>query len=58
MFGYGDRRCPARKYAVDILTSALIGLLTMPELRLSRDNGKAITYDGPLMSRIRMRSVR
>jgi len=57
MFGYGDRRCPARKYAVDILTSALIGLLTMPELRLARDDGKAITYDGALMSRMRVRFV-
>jgi cytochrome P450 len=57
MFGYGDRRCPARKYAVDILTSALIGLLTMPELQLARDDGKAIIYDGPLMSRMRVRFV-
>ena len=57
MFGYGDRRCPAREYAADILTSALIGLLTMPELRLARDDGKAIIYDGPLMSRMRVRFV-
>jgi hypothetical protein len=55
MFGYGHRQCPAKDYAVDILTSALIGLLTMPELRLARDDGKAITYDGPLMSRMRVR---
>jgi len=55
MFGYGDRRCPARKYAVDILTSALIGLLTLPELRLAHGDGKAIKYTGPLMSRMRMR---
>jgi cytochrome P450 len=55
MFGYGDRRCPARELAVDILTSALIGLLTMPELKLARDAGKAIVYDGPVMSRMRVR---
>jgi hypothetical protein len=55
MFGYGDRQCPAKDYAVDILTSALIGLLTMPELRLARDDGKAIAYEGPLMSRMRVR---
>ena len=55
MFGYGERRCPARKFAVDILTSALIGLLTMPELQLARDDGKAIRYDGPLMSRMRLK---
>jgi cytochrome P450 len=57
MFGYGGRRCPARELAVDILTSALIGLLTMPELRLARGDGKAITYDGPVMSRMRVRFV-
>jgi len=55
MFGYGHRQCPAKNHAVDILTSALIGLLTMPELRLARDDGRAITYDGPLMSRMRVR---
>jgi cytochrome P450 len=55
MFGYGDRQCPAKDYAVEIITSALIGLLILPELRLARDEGKAITYDGPLMSRMRMR---
>lgn len=55
MFGYGTRQCPAREHAVDILTSALIGLLTMPELRLASDDGKAIAYDGPLMSRMRVR---
>jgi cytochrome P450 len=58
MFGYGDRRCPAREYAVEILTSALIGLLIMPgELRLARDEGKAVIYDGPLMSRMRVHFV-
>jgi hypothetical protein len=51
MFGYGDRQCPARHYAVEIITSALIGLLTLPELELA----EPIAYDGPLMSRMRMR---
>jgi cytochrome P450 len=55
MFGYGDRQCPAKDYAVDILTSALIGLLTLPELRLERDDRKAIIYDGALMTRMRVR---
>lgn len=57
MFGYGSRQCPAKDHAVHILTSALIGLLTLPELQLSRDGGKAIEYDGPLMSRFRLRAV-
>ena len=55
MFGYGYRQCPARDYAVDILTSALIGLLTLPRLQLARGEGKAIAYDGPLMLCMRMR---
>jgi cytochrome P450 len=55
MFGYGTRQCPAKDHAVDILTSALIGLLTLPELRLAGEDGKAIAYDGPLMSRMRVR---
>ena len=55
MFGYGERQCPAKEYAIEILTSALIGLLTLPEIRLADDAGKAIEYDGPLMSRMRVR---
>lgn len=55
MFGYGYRQCPARDHAVEILTSALIGLLTLPRLQLARGEGKAITYDGPLMLSMRMR---
>ena len=52
MFGYGERQCPARDPAVEILTSALIGLLTLPELEL-RGN-KAISYEGPLMAHMLM----
>jgi cytochrome P450 len=54
MFGYGYRQCPARDHAVEILTSALIGLLTLPRLQLARGEGKAIAYDGPLMLCMRM----
>ncbi|TQF28678.1 hypothetical protein [Bradyrhizobium sp. UNPA324] len=57
MFGYGYRQCPARDYAVEILTSALIGLLTLPRLQLARGEGKAIAYDGPLMLCMRMRTT-
>jgi cytochrome P450 len=57
MFGYGSRQCPAKDYAVEMMTSALIGLLSLPnsQLRLAREEGKAIVYDGPLMSRMRVR---
>jgi cytochrome P450 len=54
MFGFGTRQCPAKDYAVDILTSALIGLLILPELQLADGGGKAITYDGALMSGMRV----
>ncbi len=55
MFGYGTRQCPARTYAVEILTSALIGLLILPELQLTDRESKAITYDGALMSAMSVR---
>ena len=55
VFGYGDRQCPAKEYALNIITSALVGFLTLPEVRLAHDDGKAIEYDGPLMSRMRVR---
>ena len=55
MFGYGTRQCPARVYAVEILTSALIGLLILPELQLTDRESKAITYDGALMSDMSVR---
>ena len=41
---------PRQDYAVEILTSALIGLLILPELQLTDPESKAITYDGALMS--------
>ncbi|MGA2056152.1 MAG: cytochrome P450 [Bradyrhizobium sp.] len=55
VFGYGDRQCPAKEYALNIITSGLVGFLTLPEVRLAHDDGKAIEYDGPLMSRMRVR---
>ena len=54
MFGYGDRQCPAKHHAVTMLTSALIGLLTLPELRLAGRWGARIRYDGPLICEMRM----
>ncbi|WLB53895.1 cytochrome P450 [Bradyrhizobium japonicum] len=57
MFGYGTRQCPARAYAVEILTSALIGLLILPELQLADRERKAVTYDGALMSGMSVRFV-
>ncbi len=55
MFGYSKRRCPAKDHAVDMLTSAFIGLLTLPELRWADPWGSRIVYDGPMISRMRLR---
>lgn len=55
MFGYGTRQCPAKDYAVEMITSALIGLLTLPKLALASEDSKPILYDGPLMARMRVR---
>lgn len=54
MFGFGDRQCPAKDHAVTILTSALIGLLTLPRLRWADRRGSRIGYDGPMICRMRL----
>jgi cytochrome P450 len=58
MFGFGDRQCPARDHAVTMITSALIGLLTLPELRWADRWGARMRYDGPMISRMRLRQAR
>ena len=52
MFGFGDRQCPAKEEALGILTSALIGVLTLPELRLAGPWGRPVQYDGPMVRRM------
>ena len=55
MFGFGERRCPAMEEALTILTSALIGVLTLPELRLAGPWGRPVQYDGPMVRRMYLR---
>lgn len=55
MFGHGPRQCPAKSQAVEILTSALLGLLTLPRLRWADGFGRRMRYDGPMISRMRLR---
>lgn len=55
MFGHGPRQCPARSQAVAILESALLGLLRLPRLRFADGWGRRIVYDGPMVSRMRLR---
>lgn len=55
MFGMGSRQCPALEPAVEILVSALIGVLTLPRLRWADRWGSRIGYDGPMINRMRLR---
>ncbi|MDM0022165.1 hypothetical protein [Variovorax saccharolyticus] len=57
MFGYGSRQCPARDQSVEMITSALIGLLTLPRLTLADPWGRRIRYDGPLIRRMRVQAA-
>lgn len=54
MFGFGERQCPAKDQAVDILASALIGLLTLPRLDYAGGWSQKIHYDGPMIDRMRL----
>lgn len=50
MFGYGERRCPGRDRAIDILVSAMIGVLSLPRIRQPRwPSPGRMKYDGPMV---------
>ena len=55
MFGYGPRRCIAKDQVVEILVSALAGLLLLPRLKWDRWWKLRIRYDGPTIVRMRLR---
>lgn len=55
MFGAGDRACIAKDHVVEILVSALTGLLILPELRWSHPWGQRLEYDGPAISRMELK---
>lgn len=53
VFGHGQRRCPGHEHAMEILVSALVGLLMLP--RPPRREGRgAQTYDGPVTDHLRL----
>jgi len=52
MFGTGERECIAKKHVVEILVSALTGLLLLPNLRWASRWGRRLEYDGPVISRM------
>ena len=50
MFGYGERRCPGRDRAIDILVSALIGVLSLPRVHQPQwPSPWRMKYDGPMV---------
>jgi hypothetical protein len=55
MFGLGDRSCIAKHQVVAMLVSALAGLLTLPGLRWADPWSSRIAYDGPTITRMRLR---
>lgn len=55
MFGHGSRRCIAREHVVEMLVSALIGLLQLKGLRFADPWWARFRLDGPAIVRLRLR---
>lgn len=55
MFGMSDRACIAQHHVVEILVSALAGLLVLPRLRWADPWFARIKYDGPIICKLRLR---
>lgn len=56
IFGVGMRSCIAREQVIDTLVSAQIGLLQLPELDYADGWWRRIAYDGPIITRMRLRT--
>jgi cytochrome P450 len=54
-FGFGPRRCVGHLHVLEVLVSALTGLLLLPRLRWADPWWTRIRYDGPIVSRMRLR---
>ncbi|HKO69144.1 MAG TPA: hypothetical protein VJU53_15195 [Burkholderiaceae bacterium] len=54
MFGMQERACIARYQVVEILVSALAGLLALPQLKWADPWFSRIKYDGPIISELRL----
>ena len=52
MFGSGERECIAKDHVVEILVSAITGLLLLPNLRWAHRWGRRLEYDGPVISKM------
>ena len=55
MFGLQDRACVAQSQVVEVLVSALAGLLALPQLNWADAWWSRMKYDGPIVSELRLR---
>ena len=55
MFGMRERACIAQYQVVEILVSALAGLLALPQLKWADPWFSRMKYDGPIISELRLR---
>ena len=55
IFGLGPRNCIAREQVVEVLVSAVIGLLQLPELVYADGWWGRVRYDGPIITRLRVK---
>ena len=55
MFGSGDRACPGKEQAIEILISAMLGILSLAPLTWADTWGRRIGYDGPMVTRMRLK---
>jgi len=55
IFGLGPRSCIAQEHVVEMLVSALVGLLTLPRLEWADPWFSRISYDGPIITRMRLK---
>ncbi len=55
VFGHGPRDCIAKDHVLEVLVSALTELLLLPPLRYADPWFARIGYDGPVVSRMRLK---
>jgi cytochrome P450 len=55
MFGWGARQCPGRDPVVEILASALVGLMRLPQLGWADPWWRRLQFDGPIIRSMRLR---
>lgn len=55
MFGWANRQCPGRDPVVEILASALLGIVRLPRLQWASPWWRRVQFDGPIISGMRLR---